>query len=342
MAAGDFTPTKLAEVQLRVDQMWAEPQTSKNYTANGESVKAVLENQTATISALEDPEKLKEVAVKWIDFCGDTSRDTQHADQCPIDEACGEGEGKTKSYALDIFIEDCFAVREEDLETSIFSMEDVIAKGMLAKQKNILERFNTKTIAAIDAGKGDSPYAGAGTIGTENLGYTEITTANYTIDKIYPYWMQVMALQRSNSAFLLDGGNFFQQWILAQKTAANDNGKLSQGLVDMLNYYQDLFGFAKAGVASNTYLVDKGAVAIANRAKFPVTPKEYGHGVAQTRYSIPLAQLPQLKLDVTYTNVCDADTILHKWNMKLRAGVFVNPTMCDAGNTGILGFKKVA
>lgn len=341
MAVGDFTPTRLAEIQLKVSEMWANPQTAKNYTANGETVKAIIENQTAEIKPLEDPEKLRDVTVKWVDFCGDTAIDTTNADQCPMDQDCGEGEGKTKTYALNIFIEDCFAVNEDKLETSIFSVEEVVAKGLLAKKKNILERFNAKALAVIVANMGVNPYEGDFAHIDAGTGYTEVQKKDFNIETMYPYWALVTALQRSNSAFVLDGGNLFQAAILAMKNAANSDGKLDQGLFAMMPYYQDLFGFARNDIAANSYLIDRGSMAVATRSKYPVTPRVIGGSVNQTRYSVPLEGLPGIMLDVQYQPVCSADTILHKWNLKLRAGVFVNPTMCDDDNTGILGFTKV-
>lgn len=342
MAVGDFTTSVLSDIQLKMDAMWAEPQTSKNYSANGETVKAIMENQTAEITPLEDPEKLKTVSVHWVDFCGDTSTETSNVDQCPMDAACGEGEAKSKAYALDIFIEDCYSVNEDKLETSMFSLEEVVARGLMAKQKNILERFNAKTIAVLLANLGVNPYLGDPGTAETGTGFTDVQNKDFTIERMYPYWALVMALNKSNNAFILDGGNLYQQALTAQFNAANTNGKLANGLFGMMPFYQDLFGFARTGNSADTLLIDSGAVAVATRSKYPSTPREIGGGVNQTRYQIPLEQLPGVFLDVAYRPDCSGDQIVHKWNLKLRAGVFVNPTMCNAGNTGILGFKRIA
>lgn len=342
MAVGDFTTSVLSDIQLKMDDMWQEPQLSKNYSASGETIKAIMENQTAEITPLEDPEKLKTVSVHWVDFCGDTSTETSNTDQCPMDAACPEGEAKAKNYALDIFIEDCFSVNEDKLETSIFSVEEVVARGLMAKQRNILERFNAKAIAVLLANLGDNPYTGDPGTFNEATNFTEVQNKDFTIQRMYPYWALVMALQKSNNAFILDGGNLYQQALVAMKDAANSDGKLANGLFEMLPFYQDLFGFARTGNSQDTLLIDAGAVAVATRSKYPSTPREIGGGVNQTRYQMPLEQLPGVFLDVAYRPDCSGDQIVHKWNLKLRAGVFVNPTMCNAGNTGILGFKRVA
>lgn len=341
MALGDFTPTKLAEIQLKADQIWSEPQTQKNYTANGDTVKAIQSQQTAEITPLNMKSKKFDVSINWVDFCGDTATDVTDADACPV-ATPAEGEGKSEDYALDIFIHDAFSVVEEKFDDNIFNVDEVVAKGLLAKQKNILERFNAKALSVIDANKGVNPFLGIGSLGANaNAGYTTIPSADMTIEKMYPYLVQVASMNRSNNAFVLDGGNLFQQYVLALSKFANADGKLDQNLLGYFDYVSDLFGFARNNVAGVSYLIDRGSIAIANRSKYPVVPREYGHEVAQTRYSTPLAQIPGLALDVIYTNKCVNDQITHIWDMKLRAGVFVNPTMCNAGNTGILGFKKV-
>lgn len=342
MAVGDFTPTRLSEIQLKMDEMWAEPQNEKTYAANGETVKAILENQTATFKDLEDPEKLKDVSVNWLDFCSTSATETQAADQCPMDAACPEGESKSKNYALDIFLETCYSVNEDKLEDNLFSVEEVVAKGLMKAQKDIIELFNKKAIAVLVANMGVNPYDGEPGVYNAVTGFTDVERKNFNIETMYPYWALVMALQRSNNAFVLDGGNLYQQALVALKNAANSDGKLDLGLFEMFPFYQDLFGFASTGNSANTFLVDRGAVAVATRAKYPVEPRWIGGTVQQTRYQIPLEQLPGISLDVAYQPVCANDTILHKWNLKLRAGVFVNPILCDEDNTGILGFHKIA
>jgi len=278
MAAGDFSPTKLAEVQLKLMEMWKDPQFSKNYVPKGDTTRIILDQQTATIKPLEDPDKKREVAVHWADFCGDTSVEGAiHTDDCPLD-AAEEGEGKSVPYELNVGIEDAFSVTEEELQESTLSMEEVVAMGMAAKQKNIAERFNAKILAIIGAEYGDNPYLGTY---TDNAGVTEIPAEDWTIEKLYPYFVRVMTMNRSNSAFILDGGNFFEEYIRALTVYNNSDGKQPQNLLDMLPYSQDMFGFTRNAITDQTLLIDKGAIAIANRAKFNATPRLIGGTVQQ-------------------------------------------------------------
>lgn len=345
MAKGDFTPVRLAEIQVKLDSMWKEPQNQKFYTPHGEAVKAVKENQTATFRELENPDKQREVAVKWADWCDDTATTVTNADTCSADD-CDEADPKTKTYALNTFLEDCFQVNEEEFQTTVLDKDETIAKGLMAKMKNLYELFNTKVIAIMEANKGTNPFLTNPITGTTYVydaqKNTDIPSSEMNIRTFYPYVMQVLTLLRSSDAFMLDGSNFFQLQKLAEADDLNTDGKADLALFKMYPYYNDLLGMVKAGVQSNTYMVERGAMALANRVKWPKKPTEYsGANFAFTRYSIPFAPLPGYYLDVQYEQKCSGGEITHSWKLKLRAGIFVNPFLCDIGNTGIWGFKRV-
>lgn len=346
MAKGVFTPTELVEIQTTLESKWKEPQYSKNYTPRGETAKAINENQTATFTELESPDKTREVAVKWADWCDDTATTTSNVDSC-VHAGCDEPDPKTKTYALNTFLEDCYTVTDEDFQTSVLSEQEVVANGMAAKMKNLYELFNTKIIAVMVANAGDNPLltnpATGTTYGVNADGSTEIPASEFSIQNIYPYWAQVLMLLRSSNNFMIDGQNFFQAAMIAEADALNANGKIAQQLFNMYTYYNDLLGFVRAGVTTETFVLDKGAMALANRVKWPKVPQIYGTTNAGTftRYSIPFAPLPGFKLDVQYEQTCATGNISHVWNFKLRAGIFVNPITCSAGNTGIWSFKKL-
>lgn len=334
MAKGDFTPTHLAEIQVKLDQMWKEPQNQKFYTAKGETVKAVIANQTAEFPELKDPSKTREVAVKWADWCDDTATTVTDTDACDI-TGCDEPDPKTKTYANNTFLEDCFTIREEDYQTSVLDKDETIAKGMLAKIKNIIELFNAKVVAVIDANKGVNPFPDDFVYDGDD---TLVPKQDFTIEKMYPYWMQMLALLRSGNNYILDGHNLFQAKILAAAAKLNADGKIDQELFDMFPYYNDILGFAKAGVPDNTYLIDAGALAVQTRQKWPRVPKVFQD---YTKYSIPLPGYPGLGLDVKYQQTCVTDSEVYSWKFKLRGLIAVNPFLCDAGNTGIQSFKRV-
>lgn len=366
MSLTSFNSIKAAEIQLELDKLWRDPQFDKAYKPRANAVIAVLENQTATIVDLEKTDSKRDVKVKWVDFCGDTSADGADADDC--DTPIGaEGEAKTKTYALDTFITDSFSVASEELESvSATDYDRIVTLGIAAKTKNIIEAFDKKVIAAIDANKGDNPFT-AGQYVPDNVGdSTPIPASEFGADKLIPYLMQVAEYNRGGSPFALDGGNLFQDYYKAPKNALNADGKLANALYEDLPYYHDLVGMANAGQANTTYLIDRGALMIANRAKFTspnALAQQKNNGEIKTTtgtffrttWEINIPSLKQISmiskrqlfkqsliLDVQYGTVCKADgTLLNTWFLKLRTGVFANPLRCDVNNTGIMKFTKV-
>lgn len=363
MSLTNFNNIKAAEIQVKLDEIWKDPQYHKSYSPRANALKAILEYQTATLTPLEDPEKLRDFKIKWVDFCGDTSADGTYDDDCAT-PAAAEGEAKTSTKALDIFITDKFAVSAEELETTNFSFEEIVALGLASKIRNIVEKFNSKVVAAIDANKGDNPFTGGQYVVDNVADVTEIPSSDYGGEKIIPYLAQVSELNRSQETFVLDGGNLFQDYYVAGKKARNADGKLADALYEDLPFRHDLFGFASNGLSDVSYLIDKGSLAIANRAKFSsigslAGANDGGWIKMETgsimRYSMPIniPSIPQmtfvtqgklkkqsLLLDVQYSVKCSGTKLIPTWFLKLRAGIFGNPLRCDANNTGIIKLRK--
>lgn len=366
MSLTNFSNIQAAEVQVQLENYWKEPSTAKSYTARANTVKAILENQTAVLSTLEDPEKKRDLIIQWVDFCGDTSDDGADADDC-APEVCAEGAGKTQPKALDIFITDCFSVSQEELETATSSFEEIVALGTAAKLKNMIQNFNTKAVAVIAANAGTNPFPGDYSYAA---GLTTVPATDYGAEALIPYLMQVKELNLSTDSFLLDGGSLFKDFYIATKghsgsTTGGANGVPISDLYADLPFRHDLPGFAANSITDETFMIDRGALAIANRAKFPSLQKLAGMrdgGWIHTgsgnimRYSIPINMSDvapmtfisqgrlikqSLMVDVQYAVICDTDGKLRPtWSFKLRAGVFTNPIRCNTGNTGILAFKK--
>lgn len=367
MALTNFNNIKAAEIQLKLDSIWADPVKQKDYTPKANAVKTVLENQTAEIRELEVSESKKDVSLKWVDFCGDTAEDSTYDDSC-VTEKAAEGTAKKQDLALDIFITDKFSVASEELEGSVLSYDEVVATGLAAKIKNIVEKFNAKVVAAIEANRGYNPdVSGQYSIDNATNKVTSIPAADMKGEIVIPYLAMVSELNRSNSVYLLDGGNLFQDYNKSLASVANADGKLGAALFEQLPYRHDLFGFAANSLTDSSYLIDRGALAIANRAKWPdlsaiINSKDGGWTHTSSgnfmRYSIPvnIPSLPAmtfikqgqlmkqtLMIDVQHSVVCHSDGKLYPtWVLKLRAGVFANPVRCNANNTGIIKLKKVS
>ena len=88
-----------------------------------------------------------------------------------------------------------------------------------------------------------------------------------------------------------------------------------------------------------TFMIDKGAVAIASKNQYGSSPVTISNGANITRFSVPSINLPGIVYDVVYKTECSGSDIIHKYKFIARFDVFLNPASeCDPDNTGVLSF----
>lgn len=76
---------------------------------------------------------------------------------------------------------------------------------------------------------------------------------------------------------------------------------------------------------------------MAFKNEYERTPKVY-NGAGITKSLTASRNIPGIFYDTIYTTECSGDDILHSWKMKLKAGIFLNPTGCTDTRTGVLRF----
>ncbi len=346
MAAGDFSKTALVELQLHMESIWHDKVKNRDYNPDMATAKVILGQQTADVTAFAEPSLDRKVSVNWVDFCQDTSIDETDEDNpvsdddtCEIDGT--EPESKTELLEIDMFIKDSFKIQREKFRGNFIKMEEAVAIGLLAMERNLINKLNIKLAARLLTFGGVNKYAGAGTIGTINAGYTEISTANFTAEGFFPYLQQAGVMNKFQSLLVLDGGNLFQDNYRSQKYLGNDDGKAAASMYGDLSYRNDLFGFSANGIANVSIVLDPGSVAFANVNRFPSSPERHDNP-SKTIYSVPSNYLPGVSYDVTFMEKCIAGKYWYFWEYKLRCGFWQNPIRCDEDVTGTLLFKKVA
>ena len=329
--AGDFTKSVLADVLIKMDNMWTDNMIKPDFEANVEVVKAVMAEQTAKVTELEDPEKDRDVKIHWIKPVTTTPGDI--ADQCTIGGA--ELESDNKTYALGYAKTTGFSVTEEVHRTNMLGMTDVIAKGFLMRMKDLDELVAQTLIAKIEAYKGTNQVTGGkGTVvGTET--YIDPTSWDANL---FAYLIRVGILNRFSNPFILSGSNLYDQEFNAIMEALNANGKGDAAKFKAMRKYFDLFNIDTVNTPDlKTYLINRGALAMAFKSRFKGKMVEYTHGADQKRFSIPSRNLPGVVYDVRYNNECTANDIKHNWSFDTRFDIFNNPTSV-AARTGVLSF----
>lgn len=338
MAAGDFTPSKLSELQLKVESVWSDNVKKRIYTPDFGSAQVIMQQQTAKLDQIVNNALDQAVAVKWIDFCSAAVVEETDDDDCAFDGE--QGESKSQLYNLDIFLSDSFSHVEEIERGNLFDNEEAIATGILAMERNLVNKFNAKVNAKLTTFGGTNVYAGPGTIGTNNLGYTEVDAANFTAEKLFPYLQQARVMNKFQSLLMLDGGNLFQDNYRAEKNSPNSDGKAALSMYSDLTYRHDLFGFQANALQNVSIVLEPGAVAIGTKSRFPEIPRVIAGKVGETRYRVKSNYLPGVYYDVRYTVVCEGHNIRHIWKYKLRAGIYLNPLRCDPTITGVILLKN--
>jgi hypothetical protein len=333
MAAGDFSATTLVKVTQKADSMWADSQLAADYVSNAETLKAVISEQTARLTMVEDPEKDYDVRLDWMNACDETT--DAGSNDCTIGGA--ELESGSKSYKITGVRHYGFNVKEKLFRGNSLDMDEAIAKGFLKADKVLSEYIAKAGVSFIEANEGTNTYDGQG-YWTINGTETDVAAANLTVG-IMPHLLLAGQLNKMTNPFILSGTNLYIANWNALIDQPNGEGKGNAARVNTIRKYFDVFNIdVTNSPAFKTYLIDRGALAFASKAYYGATPTVYK---TQDRWSIASRNVPGLRYDVVYTNECASNEIVHKFSVYARYNYFLNPTGCTATRTGILTFKKV-
>lgn len=344
MAVGDFSPSVLQKIMLRAEEVWSGGVRAEQYKANSVAAQAVLANQNARITPLQDPDKDLTVRINWLDTCGAAAEDCES--NCDLTE--DEIESKGQDYTLDLCKKAGFSVDAEKTRTNVYDVENIAAEAMASKLKVLDEWVAQQTLVKLKAFSGvnvaPQPY-------TYAAGTTSIPEADYNRKLVA--WLQMQqVLNKMPGAYYIDNGALYLDWKNAQLDAGNLDGKGDATRVNALNMYFDLFNFVPAGLTEDTFMVAPGAVAIANKVRYTPTPVEYKGKIQQTRWTIDSPTLPGIKYNVYYQLSCKTvgavEHIMHTWRIEFVGGIFLNPAACPVtissvvyNPTGVLSYTKI-
>jgi len=331
IAAGVFSETALVDIQVKIDQIWADAIQKQDYVANVDAVKAILANQTAFISELKGT-KDRTVDIGWINPCEIADEACQI---CTID-----GEELSTNIAektLSTCREAHFKVEEGIFRTNMFNPEEVIAKGFLAAMKELDEFWAATLVAFMNAALGVNAITnGKGVVAG---------TGTYVVPAFFDaglmsYFNRVAIGNQFVNPFLLSGANLYESVWNAnyERGQAGDESKILK--FGSMPIYFDLFNIdAVNGDDLITYMIHKGSIAFVAKNYYPGTVTKY---MDEYRWSMPSKNIPGLVYDVHYKDSCEAqgsyDAMTFQYKLKTFGDYFLNPTGCDDTRTGILAF----
>lgn len=339
---GNFDCSKLQEVKARANELFTDDVRKAEYMPESDTAQLILNNQTARLEVLKNPEKDYDLKAYWVDDCDDDDPDTCDK-ECEID---GEQIGDIcRNYALTDCIQKSFSITSEQFRTSLLTPEEVVATA-LNKKLLLMDRMISKSaIAFLDANSGVNAYPGEHTIVGD---HTAVNPASMNPD-FFGYLARVRAQNKLPQMKVLDSGTLYRSFWKAQMEASNPTGAAELRKMGAFGDPTfDLFQLEPVVGAPVTFLFNPNSVAIATRARFLNASSTYGLGgqnlIAggfETNWSV--VKSPTLKnvwYDLIYQKKCIAGRdIEHVWQLEVDYGVFLNPLGCDNGRTGILQFR---
>lgn len=330
VTAGNFTCADLLKILVAVDRIWANNQTQVDFISFAETLRVIKEKQTAELRDLEKAEKDETVKVYWATDCNESLTDC--ADDC--DRSGPELEARCKEYTLDICKQAAFTVREKTFRASKLSREEVVAKGIMKRMKELDEYLAQTMVAKLNAFAGVNQFAGIGSIAGD--GTTYINQSHWT-PNIAGYFIQVAKMNKLSGAFMLHGNNLWNTQWQASFNNLNDNQRAELAKMGSIQQFWDPFNVDSVNSpAMASYMIAAGAVAFVNKAYYPLnSPVNYKD---DDRWSIESRSLPGVYYDVIYTNRCLSNEIYHDFLLQVHAGFFDNPYGCNEDRTGVLKF----
>ncbi len=330
---GTFDCAKLQEIKAKAEIIFSDDTRNAEYIADVEAAKMVLENQTAKLDVLKDPEKDRDLKVYWMDDCDDDDPEAC-SDDCDINGS--EIGDNCVNYIMQDCFEKEFTMSEKKYRGLESSMDDEMAKNMAKKMKLMDEFWAKKVIAFINANAGTNDYPGQYTVSGDE---TFIPAAGWNPD-LFGYLATVQAVNKIPNAKLLSGSNLYQYWwkIMHETGNVNNTGDKSKFSAFGIPYF-DLFKLETVVGSKSSYLVNPNAVAMATKVYNKPEGREiYGSFGKQVRGIIGSFSLPGVTYDIIVQETCSSNDIKRSVRLKTKGGIFLNPIGCNNGRTGILKF----
>ncbi|GAB3303645.1 hypothetical protein [Hymenobacter tenuis] len=341
---GDFTPSTLATIVNRQDQLFTDPRNSQLYVPQSLALQEIMRRQTARIGIIAGSPK-NVANVSFINTSAITASQTCTTD-CDLTGV--EVGTEAVPYTLDQCVQaTSFKVEIEQGQDdpassyagSIYGYTDVVAAGLLKQKKEIEEKVSQVSLALTVAKAGTNldtmPEYGT-IVGTA----TNIPAAQWTAD-LYPFFQIEAMMNNIGSPYLLHGRNLLLAMGNAAPDARNDNERDAQAKLALIPSTWDPKSFTMAGIANVSLMIDAPAIAFAARN---IRTRNVQQLDANTRgFSLPSISLGGIDFDVRVQRTCEAGVYYDTYEMKLPYfNVIANPANGFAGSTGVLKFVKTA
>jgi len=345
---GDFTPSNdHAEVIMAAEEMWANPRLRKHYDQPVETLKAVADNQTVSIDPiLQDAYGCRSVKLWWTDSCDMTVETlAEHTYSCQNSGAEMASDSTTHDKNLG-FVKQ-FTVRDDECK-DLATFTEKVTRGIERCKAAIRKNLNTSVASTIEANAMANKHSGSPypKVGTE----TQIPSTYWNADLI-AHLQYTAEMNQINNPILLDGGNMYEQDLLANFKTCCDN----EGDRNLLGHfgqpYYDLRSLHSHIGQKVTYLFEPSVIGFWSAWNYDNIEPQQSNDQFNTWYYRERDEVvtsQDIWYDITIQRVCinpdKANTAAQKWGWNYKViwegGVIVAPDACSAGS-GILKFVNV-
>lgn len=336
-----LTASALLALNVKAEMMWKDSALALSTTAQTETAKAILKNQTANFRVFDDYKLDQKVVVNFLSMCGMETEACE--DNCDIDEL--EPNSAVKEYTPDICQKVGFKINQKVLRTNQYQFEEMFAKFSAQAIDKLDQFWSIQALAKLKSYAGANAYPAPFTYDAVGK-TTNVPSAEYNTSLI-PKFVQQAMLNQMGDAYFIDNGSLWEAFYLAQMNAGNLDGKGQANLIDQINVSFDQFNFAKASLTEDTFAISKGAIAMKTVNKFGDVPMVLT-AEGQTRYTIKSRNLEGVKYDIIHQVKCVGDDIFDTFRIITNGGIWLNPETCpitigeaQVAQTGVLSYSKV-
>lgn len=333
----------LPELYRSIDVAWSDAIWRTQFQAQADSVKTLLQNQTARVqpgelvSGSNQNAKKRTVKVYWQNTCAITTG--AETDECVV--ATTELTDSSEDYAITNSREASFKTSWKVHRTVPHEFNETIAKGLLKAGKELDEYLSAQFLAFLAANNGafeNTPSVGAASGGAD-ANVWEINATDWNVDLMMEFALAARHA-RFDAPYMLHGENLWRERFKAGQYAANDDGRGENNLFGVLPMFWDPIGFGAASVQTESFLVNRSSCALATVNYFDTAPSEFAGN--HRMYKIASRNLPGVMYDVHEMETCTSDDMVVSYKVLANYEFLLNPLGCAADRTGILQFSKVA
>jgi len=323
----------LATVQAMADARWVDPIKNIDLIAAAESAKAVLENQAVNFTELKDKNKKRVVSLEWLTACD--AEVVVCSDDCSIDG--DDATPECKEYELACLGESAFKVFDRVYRERTIDSQESVAFNIETRKKLLDEAIAQYVVTGLLANAGTNVFTGAP--GTVAAAVTTIPAASWN-DMIWGYLNRVIRGNRFTSPYMITGDNLFQLIFNRTLEAANADGKGGAAKIGTIRkIYLDPEN-VESIAPLNTFLLHKTAVALINKAWYPLGGANALRLTAdRLAWSEASRNLPGIFYDVFTERGCESNDYYTAYKVQAHGLLALNPGPCSDTNTGILTFE---